>query len=144
MRLKISYEPGIKVISPRWASPHSRASSPHMNNHLLVIAFSKNVFLYHLVIHYLGISLLFNLLILKILRELYNSSNQVLQSYVTFEKLQLPKALRYAFKNFNLAKKHLCLKKRCAQFSEGCFFWKDINILITRVGKNSSTEIHKH
>ena len=39
----------------------------------------------------------FNLLILK--GEFYNFSNQVvLQSCFTFKKLQLPKALRYAFK----------------------------------------------
>ena len=30
-----------------------------------------------------------------------------------------------------------------AQFSRRCFYWKDIDILITRAVKSSRTEIHK-
>ena len=34
LRWKIPYELGIKIISPRWASPLSRSSSPLMNSAL--------------------------------------------------------------------------------------------------------------
>ena len=35
VRQKILYEHRIKIVSPRWASPPSRVSSPHISNPLI-------------------------------------------------------------------------------------------------------------
>ena len=68
-----------------------------------------------------------------------NVSNQILQCW----KAPTSKSIALCLSNFNLPRKRLwCLKKK-AQFSRRCFYWKDIDILITRVGKSSRTEIHK-
>ena len=96
---------------------------------------------YHLVVHYLEIPLSFNLSILEIFREFKISAIKFYKAIIYLKSSNFTKHCAMNI-NFNLAKKHLCLKKGTRGFHASAF-WRNINTLIARVEKSCRTEAHK-
>ena len=107
--------------------------------------YSGIVFLYHLIVHYLGIwefllHLIFWFWKFKgIVKFQWSSLTKLFYIW----KAPASKTFVLCFSNFNLAKKNLCSENRCARFLRAVCFWKDIDILLKRVGKSSRTKTHK-